>query len=933
MKKRKLLRNVSLVALSAVLVGGTAMAFTACGGNENEIYVYIFCNDADAATNKKICEDWAEEYGEQINRDITIRFENEPSDLDYYNDINDRLQNNSNVPDVMYIATDKVISNASRGKVLDLSDYILASDTATANVQAIWNASLAFFGAYEKDGSLVNASEAIYQANGADGEGFYDGTNKIGIYGLPKDYSNFALGYNRLFFTDEFKEAYTTTYASAERTVKSHIYDSTDLNKAKTIEHDADDKVVTYAVTGEYKNPYTGEKMQATKDQDAPLINIGVPTTYKPYNFYLYTSYDQALSAGDPMAVGVEYYTGGEGYTVTIPGFPGETFDVDKAVTGDDASAYKDKNAEYDTEKGYITFTYAEYGALNWALTYYLNTFAWDGDQKDPLNGNGGKQLDTGRYQNVYGGEQYEHSAFGVNGYLLPWLYSNDASLVNETQIGDNEPYTLTKNNPANTGKDWGNADIETWFTTNSETLHRQTLDGAGRDAKVQYGMDSKNFIETYSAFHNHGAVWNANSNEVGDGTVANKGNNNGWYYIRNGSAIFYGAGTWDSATRNNANAETTLSMGIMPAPVSEKLALYSTTRNIYYKAGETEMEVYGNALEDKKTGNAVGTASDSTGDYAQRSDPQPDVYTQAEIYQNQLKRQDKWGGRMDSVGYAANGELEGHEWKAEAVANLISELTINEEAQVLLTYGGAQLPNMRSQCVEFLNFQDEANTNGAFKDMITPEGSATVKGAEGEALWNTYSEAVLAMAADAKKGSTQTVQAWVDAYNSANKTSIKCDPNYANVQLKSFTPGDGDTYIAYSMRVLRMVNLTKADRDLNIRMQYGLNSARDQTMYTPGETWITRLSLSGTGHSLTYINQGYLSGTDDKTSSTVHQYFAVNAASEGGITSKGGNNYNYTDDVATQMNQGDRQFWSPAYVCIRQVDIAQRDLSGQTIA
>ena len=57
MKKRKLLRNVSLVALSAVLVGGTAMAFTGCNKKSpNVLDVFIFCSGADKATNQQIVD-------------------------------------------------------------------------------------------------------------------------------------------------------------------------------------------------------------------------------------------------------------------------------------------------------------------------------------------------------------------------------------------------------------------------------------------------------------------------------------------------------------------------------------------------------------------------------------------------------------------------------------------------------------------------------------------------------------------------------------------------------------------------------------------------------------------------------------------------------------------------------------------------------------
>ena len=48
MKKKKLLRNVSLVALSAVMMSGVALTATACGGggggSPTTMTVNIFCN-------------------------------------------------------------------------------------------------------------------------------------------------------------------------------------------------------------------------------------------------------------------------------------------------------------------------------------------------------------------------------------------------------------------------------------------------------------------------------------------------------------------------------------------------------------------------------------------------------------------------------------------------------------------------------------------------------------------------------------------------------------------------------------------------------------------------------------------------------------------------------------------------------------------------
>ena len=163
-------------------------------------------------------------------------------------------------------------------------------------------------------------------------------------------------------------------------------------------------------------------------------------------------------------------------------------------------------------------------------------------------------------------------------------------------------------------------------------------------------------------------------------------------------------------------------------------------------------------------------------------------------------------------------------------------------------------------------------------------------------------------MAAAARGGETKPVQAYLAdkqiTLDDGSKVPVSYDPQYANVALNAFTPGDGETYIAYSMRVLRMINLTKIDRDLNIRMQYGLNSARDQLMYTPGETRNAALEQSAAGNMLAYINAGV---------ATTMILFEEDV---------------YPGNVATQMDQiadtKTHPYMSPAVLCIRQVTVAQ---------
>ena len=61
-------------------------------------------------------------------------------------------------------------------------------------------------------------------------------------------------------------------------------------------------------------------------------------------------------------------------------------------------------------------------------------------------------------------------------------------------------------------------------------------------------------------------------------------------------------------------------------------------------------------------------------------------------------------------------------------------------------------------------------------------------------------------------------------------------------------------------MRVLRMINYTQNDRDVIIRMQTGMNTARDQLLGTTGSGWITNIDATATSSAfLAYRNQAAL--------------------------------------------------------------------------
>lgn len=897
--KRRLLKNVSLVALSAVMVSGVALAAAGCGGggttvsNPEEISVYIFCNEADEHTNNTICRKWEKDYEAKTNQPVKVDLKVNYSKDDYFTDIGKRLTSGrNNIQDVIYLSPKYVKSYVEDGNVMDLTDYLTTDAEAVQNIGGIWSNAISYYG-YSTASSYTPGQKIEYRADGANGAGFYttSGSDKVGVYGLPKDYSNFSMGYNKKFFSTDLKKAYETTKGSTSRTVKT----ASKATSAKDLVYkgytNSNDYVATYAAGGKYTLS-DGTEATAEVGKEAPLIAIGVPVTYKPFNFYRYATFTDALTAGDPIACATDEFTGGVGYTVTLPGFPGDTFEINNQTNA------KASNVPYDASLGHNVLTYAEYGALVWAVTYYLNTFDWDA--ADPTNGSGGLTV-TGGQQAIYGSEQYEGAQGNVL-YLLPWLASNDADLISTDSTKCSNGVSLELETSA---YDLGG--------TNTEDRSKLNLDGTTRTSKVQYGMDSKNFMETYGAYQEFGATWNGNSGNAGDTDTTKSAS--GWDYFRMGAAVFYGAGTWDAATRNDTKMDV-FEFGQMPSPVSEKLALYSEVRNADYG-----ITTYSNHEKAKGTGNEVN------GDYDQRDtlSAGKKVYTKTEIENNQIKRQDKWAARMDSVGYAANGRLaelkegDAEYWKKAAAPSLIAALTVGRTEQVTLTYAGAQLPNFIDQCSDFLYYKDAAYADKSFKDMLTPEGFADTAEGEGRAAWDYYYQIALAMAADSLTGSTNrelTVKQWIEqsgyghykAGAAKGEGALRYDEQYADVVLKDFKGGN-DTNIAFAMKVLRMVCFTYAERDLNIRMQYGLNSVRDASMYTPKETWIETLN-GGKGQStlLAYINQRELT-TAQK------QAFADKIA------------HTINDSMLSGNNRKD--FWTPALFCLTMASSAQKSLSS----
>ena len=103
---------------------------------------------------------------------------------------------------------------------------------------------------------------------------------------------------------------------------------------------------------------------------------------------------------------------------------------------------------------------------------------------------------------------------------------------------------------------------------------------------------------------------------------------------------------------------------------------------------------------------------------------------------------------------------------------------------------------------------------------MITPDSTDD----KGDDVWADYYEyaealAVAARGEKAKSGSEVTVKSYVDANSKTAKgRTVSYDPSFADTKLADFA-GNATSLRAFSMKVLRMVNFDKADRDLNMRM------------------------------------------------------------------------------------------------------------------
>lgn len=219
MKKKKVLKNASLVALSTVMLCGTAVAFAGCGGDSNlTLSVSIFCNDSDAATNEAICINWAKGYTQKLisegtleeGKEIKIDFTSNSNTDTYFDELQRQIASN-NAPDVFYVSPKYVKVWKSLGRILDLTEYFEKTQETADTLSDIWEDSLGFYG-YSDEAGYTQGERITYDATAGV---FKTSSGKTaGLYGLPKDYSNFGLGFNNKFFSQKMRTEYTTRRAT-----------------------------------------------------------------------------------------------------------------------------------------------------------------------------------------------------------------------------------------------------------------------------------------------------------------------------------------------------------------------------------------------------------------------------------------------------------------------------------------------------------------------------------------------------------------------------------------------------------------------------------------------------------------------------------------------------------------------------------------------
>lgn len=954
--KGHLKKVIVTVAATLLLCALCLGMFTGCSSG-NTISVYIFCATSDANTNQTLIDRWAEEYyaehEEELSAqgidEISVDFTYNGDSDDYYDQLANRVAAGS-AADIIYVSPRNIKSYASNGIVLDLTDYVDWSKYG--NGSDIWEGALASFTYSEEtntvgqDVTISGSNETGYTATATDtGEG-------VGIYAAPKDYSSFGLAYNKNFFTDTLKDAYTSTNGQSYTPPQDSVF-------------------------------YWNGSDWTPSDS---YIKIGVTMKYYTYNFYRYDSYPEALNDGDPIA---ELSAMNGGYEVTIPGWPGDTYEYTTAT---------EEGAGYDTSLGYVTYTYAEYSAMTYAVCWFAQIADRDLDGTHTLmtwlNSSDYTSHTPDSYDNedrnisqkqnyVYGNDQYEGSL-----YLAAWLLGNDTNFIDDTFTSVDARET------------WAEAD--NWRESNWEDSGNYDSDGDGLiDTFVteDYGINSENFVEAYAAFLAYGSDWNGNS--YFSGSPEGESSKGGFAAMLNGRCVFYGVGTWDLQQFNNTSIDK-LNVGIMPTPVSEDYAIASKVKDYQYKAAYYYNDYYGNASEytnttesdsddfawESELDGAQGTDSGYTrvaytSDAANAYDPYVGGSgdDRWEISSDSIgttwktlmdARQNEWYARIDTVGFAVNADMLGDpEWKIEAAADLCAYLAMGEDAQVALTYSGSQLSSLKDQCEDYIFYQQDGYADGSFSNMVTPDGIVTADGStsltvtadEFDMVCAYYSliennltadlaaevAAVTGKAANSD-GTTYTFEgseAWYFMVGAANDlyenpsneikgfgdTVRRFYPSLTQFINPYYDDFDTSQYNAFGGRnavykCLNMVSVDYAARNLQVRMA-ALNGRQDTSTYTYSDSWInTVFPYFKSTALITYNANRDTNALDllDRTDLCIDLYYSkygTEATAQSQLTE-------FFRTITVSSGQG--TFYTPATYCLTIVSYVQYDLGANSL-
>ena len=835
---KKHLRKVIATVVAALMTCALCLGlFAGCTGGSNTISVYIFCSEADASTNQSLIDTWKEAYWNEHEEELTeaglssldVSFVYEPVDTTYFDRLGNQLTNGT-ASDIIYLSPKYVRAYAVSDYVLDLTDYI---DWNSYPVEDVWSGGLSAY-SYNASSGLAGETIAYVSIDAASGAATFtnEGGQALALYGVPKDYSSFGLMYNKNYFTDSLKTAYTSS---------------------------------------EYTPPAGSVKVwngSGWEDSDS-YINIGVTTKYYPFNFYNYDSYEEALTDGDPIAKFAEM---NDGYEVTIPGWPGDTYTV-SATDG----------TTYDSSLAYVTYTYNEYSAI----TYAICMFAQLADRSSNGTHTLMKWLNDPFYTDgnfVYGNDQYEGTL-----YLTAWLLGNDADIINEENTSVDARYNYDGITGARTDN--------TAAVANSDGLYTFT------EGAKSYGINSEAFVEAYAAFLAYGSDWNNLAYYAGNDSEAYT-TRGGYALMQNGREIFYGVGTWDLAGFNNTPINR-LNIGIMPEPVSEDYAIASKVKDYKYQEAYYSNDYTSTSWSED---NLAGASSNEYADTVRVANtsstynPYDSNWTidstssdNATWVKMMNARQDEWYARMDTVGYAVNQNVtDVGEWKARAAADLCAYMAMAEAGQLSLTYSGAQLSSLVSQCYSYVRYADGdaafgSGTSNDFEDMISPDGNAegelTVSSSE-MTLVASYFNGIKTYTSDdvwapiqgmLDKASNSAIvlegeEIWYFAVGAANtmrsRAASAATPRefiertfpslvpyinsyYENDDLSSLV----STGVNMAYKCLNMVSVDRAARNLQVRMAE-LNGAADSCMYTYSSSWINTAFTTLKGNALLAYNR-----------------------------------------------------------------------------